>query len=205
MVKTAKQNLPQPQHFIDHLTDEYGNQVLRLPSYNCDLNPIELIWVTLKLLLKKRNLTFKMKDSRPQIFHGIQAIGGKNLVGACNQVLKIEQSHWKTDKIIDNYNDELLGEVIKQKVSSDTELDDSDDENRISYLKYTLLRQSFFPSESISKESQTCTAQVVVFRSRRKSIQMIIEKVDNRSIIMVTIKSCSKGKREREGMEFSRN
>jgi hypothetical protein len=40
----------------------YGHQVLRLPLYHPELNPIEKIWASVKNWVAERNITFKLKD-----------------------------------------------------------------------------------------------------------------------------------------------
>lgn len=35
---------PEPVYEADEMLKEHGHEVLRLPPYHCDLNPIELIW-----------------------------------------------------------------------------------------------------------------------------------------------------------------
>lgn len=43
--------------FLDGLAAEEGHQVVRLPPYHCELNPIELIWSQLKGFVRSRNTT----------------------------------------------------------------------------------------------------------------------------------------------------
>ena len=58
---------------IDELIKSHGHNVLRLPPYMCDLNPIELAWAQLKR---------KMHVGR--------------------HVEKIEQEYWTNDRIIED-------------------------------------------------------------------------------------------------------
>ena len=43
------------KYVIDELAAEKGHQILRLPPFHCDFNPIELIWSQLKGLMRQRN------------------------------------------------------------------------------------------------------------------------------------------------------
>jgi transposase len=52
-----------PDHyFIDKLAKEFGHDVVRLPPYHCDLNPIELVWGHVKEYVAKYNTTGKVDD-----------------------------------------------------------------------------------------------------------------------------------------------
>ena len=44
LLALAKAHKPPPKYVIDNLTKERGHEILRLPHYHPDLNPIELIW-----------------------------------------------------------------------------------------------------------------------------------------------------------------
>lgn len=48
--------------FIDRLAKTHGHEVLRLPPYQCDLNPIELVWGHIKRHVAKYNTTGKIND-----------------------------------------------------------------------------------------------------------------------------------------------
>lgn len=41
-----------------------GHEVLRLPPYNPDLNPIEMVWATVKQYLATINVTLKLELDR---------------------------------------------------------------------------------------------------------------------------------------------
>ncbi|XP_022831023.1 uncharacterized protein LOC111359655 [Spodoptera litura] len=56
-VKTEYQS-----YVIDEMAKEVGVEVLRLPPYHCELNPIELVWADVKGYLARNNTTFKMVD-----------------------------------------------------------------------------------------------------------------------------------------------
>jgi transposase len=47
---------------IDALAEESGFNVLRLPPYHCDINPIEQIWSQIKRYVTAENTTFKIQD-----------------------------------------------------------------------------------------------------------------------------------------------
>ncbi|KAL4153955.1 hypothetical protein QTP88_001788 [Uroleucon formosanum] len=47
---------------LDEIALEMGHEVIRLPPYHCQYNPIELIWAKVKGEVAKNNNTFKMAD-----------------------------------------------------------------------------------------------------------------------------------------------
>ena len=51
---------PQPKYVIDELAKAYGHEVIRLPPYHCELNPIELCWSQVKGHIKRYNQKFTL-------------------------------------------------------------------------------------------------------------------------------------------------
>jgi transposase len=47
---------------IDGIFAEHNHNILRLPPYHLELNPIELIWAHVKNSVAQNNTTFKMDD-----------------------------------------------------------------------------------------------------------------------------------------------
>jgi transposase len=52
IIKSKKENM-QKSYVIDHLIKDNGHRVLRFPPYNCQYNPIELVWGFLKTFYNK--------------------------------------------------------------------------------------------------------------------------------------------------------
>ncbi|XP_018323739.2 uncharacterized protein LOC108735989 [Agrilus planipennis] len=47
---------------IDEIIQKAGHDVLRLPSYHPELNPIEYVWAALKHFVTERNVSFNLGD-----------------------------------------------------------------------------------------------------------------------------------------------
>lgn len=65
---------PNKEKFTAYATDTYAKEknieVLRLPPYHCELNPIEMIWGQVKGYVAGKNKTFKMNELK-KIIKGI--------------------------------------------------------------------------------------------------------------------------------------
>ena len=59
LLDLVKQNKPRPRYVIDDLASANGHEVLRLPPYHCELNPIEMVWGQLKAYVARRNSSCK--------------------------------------------------------------------------------------------------------------------------------------------------
>lgn len=64
------------QYKIDDTVTNAGHTVLRLPPYHPDLNPIEMIWATVKNAIASRNVTGK-KESIKDLLHTISKLTEK--------------------------------------------------------------------------------------------------------------------------------
>jgi transposase len=49
---------------FDVLLERHGYNILRLPPYHPDLNPIEKIWASVKNSVAKKNVTFKLDNAK---------------------------------------------------------------------------------------------------------------------------------------------
>ncbi|XP_046976516.1 uncharacterized protein LOC124542632 [Vanessa cardui] len=56
----------------DEMAKEVGVEVLRLPPYHCELNPIELVWADVKGYVARNNTTFKMVDVKKTAPRGVE-------------------------------------------------------------------------------------------------------------------------------------
>jgi transposase len=53
LLNIVKENTFNKNYSVDEIIRSFGNIPLRLPTYHCDLNPIELVWAQLKKLIEK--------------------------------------------------------------------------------------------------------------------------------------------------------
>nr|XP_042912462.1 uncharacterized protein LOC122272631 [Parasteatoda tepidariorum] len=114
------------QYCIDELLKEQGHDVLRLPPYHCDLNPIELIWADIKRYVRERNVAADMSLQRLQNLasEAIQDIGNERWKKHCTHIENIEKKYWKTDGIVEEVVENISFSIDSD---SDTESDFSRD------------------------------------------------------------------------------
>ena len=58
--KLAKENYP--TYRLEKIANKYGHEIVRLPPYQCQLNPIELIWGIEKNYVASENKEHKLSE-----------------------------------------------------------------------------------------------------------------------------------------------
>ncbi|KAK4310878.1 hypothetical protein Pmani_017589 [Petrolisthes manimaculis] len=61
LLHIVKKNKEKEEYAVDEMADKHGHEVLRLPPYHCQLNPIELIWAQVKEEIRKNNSNSSQK------------------------------------------------------------------------------------------------------------------------------------------------
>ena len=62
LLDLVRYNKPRPKFVIDGIASANGHEVLRLPPYHCELNPIEMAWSQIKGFVARRNSSSKKSD-----------------------------------------------------------------------------------------------------------------------------------------------
>ena len=111
---------------METVAKEYGQEILRLPPYHCELNPIEMAWAAEKNYVAGENkdmsldsvekLFRKKKEELPEDFWR------KSL----EHVKKIEENYWESDRIQDNKVEQLIIK-LKPTDSSSSEMESFSD------------------------------------------------------------------------------
>ena len=109
--------------FLDGLAAEEGHQVVRLPAYHCDLNPIELIWSQLKGFVRSRNTTGRMDDIERLLQEGFQAVTPEDWARCCRHVIDLEQRYWEDDGVIEQI------EPVVVSLQSDSSSDEASEDD----------------------------------------------------------------------------
>jgi len=59
--KNQNRNNDLPKNHIEKIADAFGCQIIYLPPYHCELNPIELIWAQIKNNVASKNGSYNLK------------------------------------------------------------------------------------------------------------------------------------------------
>lgn len=122
----AKSNKSGPVYRVDTMLKQHGHDVLRLPPYHAELNPIELIWANVKNYVASQNLQFTKSSLRVAINERMSAIGAKEWSECCKHVKTIEDGYWQREIAVEREIDRLVIDLGLAS-DSDTETDSESD------------------------------------------------------------------------------
>ena len=105
---------------IDTVAEEAGHEVVRLPPYHCQYNPIELVWAQVKTYVAQRN-TFKMADLKPLLKEALRNVTPQNWMEAVRHAEQLQDQDARQDIAVDFAHDPL---IIDLSESSDEEFDE---------------------------------------------------------------------------------
>lgn len=115
---------------VDELAKAVGVEVLRLPPYHCELNPIELVWADVKGYVARKNTTFKMADVKKLLQEALGNISAEKWQNCISHVIKeeskLDRLDNNVDKTVDSFVINVTGETSSESSCSDTEESDSD-------------------------------------------------------------------------------
>jgi len=127
----AKVKLAMPREKIyklDQLTHQMGHEVVRLPPYHCQYNPIELIWAQLNGRLAEENSTFKIDDVEALVNKEIDLVTADDWAKYGERCAKLQEEDFHRAVL----RDEVLLEPIISSIypddNSSSDDDDDDDE-----------------------------------------------------------------------------
>ncbi|XP_046391551.1 uncharacterized protein LOC124159685 [Ischnura elegans] len=122
LLQLAKSRDVQKIFVIDELLRESGHEVIRLPPYHPDLNPIEMVWGDLKEQVR-HNLEATSLDKKAELFKKIcSEYSTEKWTKVCAHVKKIEEEYWKTDALMDEEIDKIIVELSGSETSGDSDM-----------------------------------------------------------------------------------
>lgn len=113
-------------YVVDEMAKGAGIEILRLPPYHCELNPIELIWADIKGYVARKNTSFKMADVKKLLEEGIENITAEKWSNCVQHVVKEEHKLYGLDDSIDKTVDSFIINVTDSSTES-SEFQDSED------------------------------------------------------------------------------
>ena len=124
LLQLVKQHQRAPVYVVDEMAKQRGHEVLRLAPYNCDLNPIELIWAQVKGYVRQHNKTGQMSSIQDLVAAAVDQVTPSMWASCCDHVSKTEEMYWKSDCIMDEIDPFVIG---LGSDDSDSDSDDSDE------------------------------------------------------------------------------
>ena len=117
LVKSEREEFPDKV-----IAKEYGHEILRLPPYHCEMNPIELAWAPEKNYVAGENKDISL-DSVEKLFRKKREKLPEDFWRKCvEHVKKIEKNYWESDRIQDNKVEQLIIK-LKPRDSSSSEME----------------------------------------------------------------------------------
>ncbi|KAH8026668.1 hypothetical protein HPB51_023908 [Rhipicephalus microplus] len=87
---TQKVNTPSIVYRIDTLAATHGHEVLRVPSYHCEFNPIELVWSQVKGYIAARNTGFTLAEVEKLLPEALASVKQEKWQNYCADVEQVE-------------------------------------------------------------------------------------------------------------------
>jgi transposase len=123
LLQLAQENMPKKKYFIDNLLLSKGHQVLRLPPYHCQYNPIEHIWGIAKNYYDHHMGSEGYGDDKvlsmwEKALQSISPEMWKNSVNHCDKLIK---EHYEREILVDNVRELIIN--INEDDEQDNEID----------------------------------------------------------------------------------
>ncbi|GBP48920.1 Protocadherin-like wing polarity protein stan [Eumeta japonica] len=111
-------------YVVDEIAKTAGIEVLRLPPYHRELNPIELVWADVRDHVARNNTTFKLNDVRKLLEESLSNIGEAKWRMCIERVVKEEEKlnglDHIVDKTVDNFVTHLRDSLSSSKSDNET-------------------------------------------------------------------------------------
>lgn len=117
------------RYVIDEMFKRNNHDVLRLPPYHPDLNPIEMAWAAIKGHVAAKNVDWNVTRTMELIREKVNLMGQEEWSALCRKVKEVENEYRKSDHIIDEMTEQFIINTASDSESeSESESDDYDDE-----------------------------------------------------------------------------
>ncbi|CAH0730993.1 unnamed protein product, partial [Brenthis ino] len=95
LLKIVNKNKPEPVYSVDAILTGLGHKILRLPPYHCDLNPIEMVWASMKRKVAEINIGKPSNQIPEMVQNAFDSILVDEWRNHCAHVKKIEKEYQK--------------------------------------------------------------------------------------------------------------
>lgn len=132
---------------LDKILKHHNHDVLRLPPFHPDLNPIEMAWAAIKQHVSNKIVTWNVNTVMELIEEKANQIGESEWSGFCAKAMEIEDDYRKSDVVIDNLTEEFVTQANDSTDNSDN-YSDSNSEGDSSEEEYFGVNSEDMPSTS---------------------------------------------------------
>lgn len=105
------------KYVVDEFVKQHNMNVLRLPPYHYELNPIIMAWSVVKNHIKMNNITYKIPDVKRLLEEGTKKVDRIMWKAFISHAINEEKKFWDFDFIID---DMLEEQALAVTYASDT-------------------------------------------------------------------------------------
>ena len=156
---------------IDTLAEQSGHQVLRLPPYHCQLNPIEMVWTQVKNYVAANNKTFKMADVELTVQEAFSAVTPENWQNYVNHAIKEEKKCWNLDGLMDDVVENFIISVGGESDSdSEDETGPPEDEEFLSDSNSSDSDQDQVSDDSDAEKEDMILSVILADRKKKKGV-----------------------------------
>ncbi|XP_037502653.1 uncharacterized protein LOC125756741 [Rhipicephalus sanguineus] len=92
LIQLANQNKHRfSEYRIDALAKVAGHDIVRLPPYHCEFNPIEIVWSQVKGYIAANNRSFTLAGDEELVDEAIALVTPENCLRDCAHVVRLEE------------------------------------------------------------------------------------------------------------------
>lgn len=113
---------------LDDIASEMGHEVIRLPPYHCQYNPIELIWAQVKGEVATKNNTFKINDVKKLLEDAINSVTIDDWRKCVRHAENLQEEDFHKEGLRDDHLQRIVVN-LREDESDETTTDPSDDED----------------------------------------------------------------------------
>ncbi|CAG5049300.1 unnamed protein product [Parnassius apollo] len=115
---------PEPVYAVDAILKGLGHKISHLPPYHCDLNPIEMIWASMKRKVAEVNIGKPANQMPEMVQEAFNSIPVEEWCNHCAHVKKLEEEYRSKDGYLDA---PFIVELCSESEESNSQ-DESDEE-----------------------------------------------------------------------------
>ncbi|XP_042148674.1 uncharacterized protein LOC121837192 [Ixodes scapularis] len=116
---SKKVNTPGTVYRIDTLAAVHSHEVLRLPPYHCEFNPIELVWSKVKGYVASKKKLFTLQEVERLLPEALASVTQEDWRNCCTHVQRVEDEAWERNIIVDSEIEPVVFTVRNTSSSSD--------------------------------------------------------------------------------------